>query len=363
MFYILLRRAYGRAGQVANRRASLARCATDLIPEREWPRLSQGVPRAGWSQAWRCCRWRRKPTPPVASPNSGRGAGSTSTSRSPCSSIATGCCGSDRARACSATTATRRRRSCPTRTARAASATRTFAHCTKSDDGALWVSTNTGGLNRRDPRTGKFTQFHHDSSNPRSLSDESIYGVAEDADGRIWVGTQNGLNRLDADGRSFVRYFHESGDANSLAHNWAYALHRGRVAAAVDRHGRRRHRPVGRRGRQVRAFPARAAGRRRPRARRRVCNSRGRRWPGVGRHTRRAGRARPRASHGNAHRHGERRGDAAAHHDDACGSLRATMDRDAGARRAGRRPRDAASGRARILAASAPRATCRRSRS
>ena len=94
-------------------------------------------------------------------------------------------------------------------------------------DGALWVSTNTGGLNRRDPRTGKFTQFHHDSKNPRTLSDESIYGVAEDADGRIWVGTQNGLNRLDADGRSFVRYFHDERDAGSLAHNWVYALHRG----------------------------------------------------------------------------------------------------------------------------------------
>jgi len=97
----------------------------------------------------------------------------------------------------------------------------------QTDDGALWVSTNTGGLNRRDPRTGEFIQFHHDSGNPRSLSDDSIYGVAEDADGRVWVGTQNGLNRFDADGRNFVRYFHETGNAASLAHNWVYALHRG----------------------------------------------------------------------------------------------------------------------------------------
>ena len=97
----------------------------------------------------------------------------------------------------------------------------------EADDGALWVSTNTGGLNRRDPHTGKFTQFHHDSKDPRSLSDESTYGVAEDADGRIWVGTQHGLNRLDADGRSFARYFHASGNASSLAQNWVYALHRG----------------------------------------------------------------------------------------------------------------------------------------
>ena len=97
----------------------------------------------------------------------------------------------------------------------------------ETDDGALWVSTNAGGLNRRDPRSGTFSQFHHDSGNPRSLSDESIYGVAQDAAGRVWVGTQNGLNRLDADGRHFVRYFHASSDATSVAHNWVYALHRG----------------------------------------------------------------------------------------------------------------------------------------
>jgi signal transduction histidine kinase/ligand-binding sensor domain-containing protein len=94
-------------------------------------------------------------------------------------------------------------------------------------DGALWVSTNTGGLNRRDPRTGEFTQFHHDSADPRSLSDASVYGVAEDAAGRIWVGTQRGLNRLEADGRSFTRFFHADGDAASLAHDWVYAVHRG----------------------------------------------------------------------------------------------------------------------------------------
>jgi ligand-binding sensor domain-containing protein len=135
----------------------------------------------------------------------------------------------------------------------------------EADDGALWVSTNTGGLNRRDPRTGYFAQFHHDSRNPRSLSDESIYGVAEDADGRVWVGTQHGLNRMDADGRGFERFFHESGNSNSIAH----------VAALMGRHGRRRYRPVGQRGRQVRAFPSRTAGGRPARARRRFRHSRG----------------------------------------------------------------------------------------
>jgi signal transduction histidine kinase/ligand-binding sensor domain-containing protein len=96
-----------------------------------------------------------------------------------------------------------------------------------ASDGALWIATNTGGLNRRDPRSGAFTQFHHDSADDRSLSDESAYGMAEDADGRLWVGTQHGLNRLDADGRSFERHFHDPDRADSLANDWVYALHRG----------------------------------------------------------------------------------------------------------------------------------------
>jgi len=97
----------------------------------------------------------------------------------------------------------------------------------EADDGALWISTNTGGLNRRDPRSGAFTQFHHDSTVASSLSDESTYGVAEDAESRLWVGTQHGLNRLDQDGRQFERHFHEPGRADSLANDWVYTLHRG----------------------------------------------------------------------------------------------------------------------------------------
>jgi signal transduction histidine kinase/ligand-binding sensor domain-containing protein len=97
----------------------------------------------------------------------------------------------------------------------------------ESGDGALWIATNTGGLNRRDPRSGVFTQFHHDSADGGSLSDESVYGIAEDAEGRLWVGTQRGLNRLDADGRRFERHFHEPGRVDSVASDWAYALHRG----------------------------------------------------------------------------------------------------------------------------------------
>ncbi len=97
----------------------------------------------------------------------------------------------------------------------------------EADDGALWVSTNTGGLNRRDPITGRFQQYHHASGDPRSLSDESVYGVGQDADGTIWVGTQNGLNRLEPDGKGFTRFFHDSGPGPRISDNWVFTVHRG----------------------------------------------------------------------------------------------------------------------------------------
>ncbi len=95
-------------------------------------------------------------------------------------------------------------------------------------DGSLWVSTNTAGLNKLDRRTGRFTRYRHDSADDGSLSDPSVYGVAEDAAGRVWVGTQRGLNRLEPDGTRFTRYFHEAGLSGSLAKDWVYALHLGK---------------------------------------------------------------------------------------------------------------------------------------
>jgi len=111
-------------------------------------------------------------------------------------------------------------------------------------DGALWISTNTAGLNRLDRRTGRFTRYRHDSRDAHSLSDPSVYGVAEDGTGKIWVGSQRGLNRLDDahEGR-FTRFLHQDGRNGSLANDWVYALHLGRsgtlwvgtVGGGIDR--------------------------------------------------------------------------------------------------------------------------------
>lgn len=94
-------------------------------------------------------------------------------------------------------------------------------------DGSIWVGTNTGGLNRLDPVSGIAEHYRHESDNPDSLPEDSVYGIVEDAQGLLWVATQRGLGRLDRGSGQFEHFAHNPGDATSLSHHWAYALHLG----------------------------------------------------------------------------------------------------------------------------------------
>ncbi len=85
--------------------------------------------------------------------------------------------------------------------------------------GHLWAG-GDHGLSRVNIDTGEFVTFKHNPSDRRSLSDGSVRAIAEDSDGRIWVGTYGGgLNRMNSDGRSFQRFSHRSGNQHSLSGN------------------------------------------------------------------------------------------------------------------------------------------------
>ena len=99
----------------------------------------------------------------------------------------------------------------------------------ESDDGHIWVGTNTGGLNVLNPETGVFRHFRHNPSDVDSLPDDSVYGIVEDREGAIWIATQEGLARLDRSSGSFEIFRHDPEDPGSLAHNWTYHLHVGPV--------------------------------------------------------------------------------------------------------------------------------------
>lgn len=92
-------------------------------------------------------------------------------------------------------------------------------------DGALWVGTTGGGLNRFDLRTEQITRFENDPSDPRSLSHQYVNIIYEDRAGVIWVGTYGGgLNRFDRESGAFTRYQHDPDDPASLSHNDVFGI-------------------------------------------------------------------------------------------------------------------------------------------
>src|SRR5207253_497842 len=75
-----------------------------------------------------------------------------------------------------------------------------------SRTGALWIASNRG-LKRFDPRSKAMTLFRHDPKRPDTLSDDYVTVLHEDAEGMLWVGTDNGgLNRLDSAKGTFARF-------------------------------------------------------------------------------------------------------------------------------------------------------------
>lgn len=71
----------------------------------------------------------------------------------------------------------------------------------KSPD-VLWIGTAEGGLNKLEISTGLFTHFTIQNGLPNNI----INGIIEDAEGNLWISTNNGLSRFDVKSNSFRNY-------------------------------------------------------------------------------------------------------------------------------------------------------------
>ncbi|WPO34319.1 two-component regulator propeller domain-containing protein [Flammeovirgaceae bacterium SG7u.111] len=58
----------------------------------------------------------------------------------------------------------------------------------ETEDGTIWVATWNGGLNKFNPKTGKFKTYMMNQDNPESLVCNHVMQVAVSADDKIWVG-------------------------------------------------------------------------------------------------------------------------------------------------------------------------------
>ena len=112
---------------------------------------------------------------------------------------------------------------------RPASATILLIAVHEDSQGALWVGTQYGGLNRLDRASGRFTHYLHNPDDPYSLSDDKVYAILEDSSGRLWIGTQNGLDLFDRSTGRFYRYHFDPADPHSLSHNVVNDLYQDRA--------------------------------------------------------------------------------------------------------------------------------------
>jgi signal transduction histidine kinase/ligand-binding sensor domain-containing protein len=83
----------------------------------------------------------------------------------------------------------------------------------EDDQGYLWIATLTGGADKFDPSTERFTRYRHDPSNSNTISGDSVYSIARDSRGYFWFGTgDTGLDRFDPATGNFTHYQKDSAD-------------------------------------------------------------------------------------------------------------------------------------------------------
>jgi len=92
--------------------------------------------------------------------------------------------------------------------------------------GRIWIGTESDGLARRDPGSGRLAFYRFDPDDPASLSNNRVNAlwIDEGDPGSVWVGTQRGLNRLDAATGRASRLLHDPRDAGSLCNDIVTAI-------------------------------------------------------------------------------------------------------------------------------------------
>ncbi|MFO7613960.1 MAG: two-component regulator propeller domain-containing protein [Bacteroidales bacterium] len=111
-------------------------------------------------------------------------------------------------------------------------------HCMLRDaDGFIWLGTDNG-LCRFDG--SETVVFQHDPMDANSLCDNNIRALYQDRTGLIWIGTIRGVSAYDPAKYRFVNYFHDPDEAGSLSYNSIQVITSdkdGNILIANDGHG------------------------------------------------------------------------------------------------------------------------------
>lgn len=83
--------------------------------------------------------------------------------------------------------------------------------------GHLWLGLQTGGVARFHPDKNTFAYYRHNPAEPNSLSANDVRVVYVDRQNRVWLGTYgSGLNRYDWNRDSFIRYDHDTSEKGGI---------------------------------------------------------------------------------------------------------------------------------------------------
>jgi ligand-binding sensor domain-containing protein len=88
--------------------------------------------------------------------------------------------------------------------------------------GSVWSNDGgepgEGGLNRFDKKTGSFFRYLHDPTNTHSLINNKVQAICEDSRGTFWVGTAgDGLHIMDKAAGTFKRQEYDAADPEKLS--------------------------------------------------------------------------------------------------------------------------------------------------
>lgn len=89
-------------------------------------------------------------------------------------------------------------------------------------NGNIWIGTNENGINVLNMKTGVFRNFRSIPNNPNSLTANNVKALLEDTKGDFWIGTQGGgFCKYNAQNRTFKRINISS---DPVVNNRVYAL-------------------------------------------------------------------------------------------------------------------------------------------
>ncbi len=98
-------------------------------------------------------------------------------------------------------------------------------------NGYIWLGTHSGGFNKFDKLSGKFTRY----TTRNGLPNDVVFGILEDDQGNLWISTMKGLAKFNIAKESFRVYDQSDGIINNLF-NWhaSYKDNSGRMYFGGD---------------------------------------------------------------------------------------------------------------------------------